>query len=82
MAIYDYKSMAEVIVYGITGQRYKEPANNEVDPEINEESEETITGDKDALYRVQVGAYRNIGNAKALEEKLKQADFEAIIVRA
>lgn len=82
VAIYNYKAMAEAIVYGITGQRYKEPSNDEEDVEIDEESAETASGDKDALYRVQVGAYRNMSNAKTLEEKLKKAGFEAIIVRA
>lgn len=82
VAIYNYKAMAEAIVYGITGQRYKEPSNDEEDVEIDEESAETASGDKDALYRVQVGAYRNISNAKTLEAKLKKAGFEAMIVRA
>ena len=48
----------------------------------SKEMVETTLGEKDALYRVQVGAYRNINNARALEERLKKAGFEAIIVRA
>ncbi len=35
----------------------------------------------DALYRVQVGAYREKGNALKMQEKLKAAGFDAIIIK-
>lgn len=79
VALYDCKSMAEAIVYGITGQRYEEPTNNDVDEEISNEKD---TGDKDALYRVQVGAYGKKENAEAMKKKLKAAGFDAVIVKA
>ena len=36
----------------------------------------------DVLYRVQVGAYRDAANAQAMQEKLKAAGFDGIIVKA
>lgn len=80
VALYDYQEMAEAIVYGITGQRYEEPTNNDVDSDIDSKAEEA-EGDKDALYRVQVGAYRNKANADAMQKKLIEARFEACVVR-
>lgn len=82
IAIYDYKSMAEAIVYGITGQKYEEPVNNASDNDASASGSETSVGDKDSIYRVQVGAYRNKANAVALQEKLKAAGFDAAIVKA
>lgn len=64
VALYDYKTMAEAIVFGITGQRYKEPVAEE-----------------EALYRVQVGAYSVKDNADRMQKALKEAGFEAIIVK-
>lgn len=80
VALYDYQKMAEAIVYGITGQRYEEPTNNDVDADIDSKAEEA-EGDNDALYRVQVGAYRNKTNAEAMQNKLKDAGFDAAIVK-
>lgn len=36
----------------------------------------------EVLYRVQVGAYRDVDNAEAMREKLKAAGFEGIVVKA
>ncbi len=69
VALYDYKSMAEAIVYGITGQKVEEPVEEE---EVKE----------DVLYRVQVGAYRNKANAELLVKNLKVDGYDAIIVKA
>ena len=82
VALYDYKSMAAAIVYGITGQQYEEPTNNVSDSDASVSGSETSVGDKDSIYRVQVGAYRNKANAVALQEKLKAAGFDAAIVKA
>lgn len=41
---------------------------------------QSTTNATDKLYRVQVGAYANKANAQAMEQKLKQAGFETIIV--
>ena len=82
VALYDYKSMATAIVHGITGQQYIEPSNNTSDDDAVTSGSETIVGDKDSIYRVQVGAYRNKANAVALQEKLKAAGFDAAIVKA
>ena len=69
VARYDYKSMAEAIVYGITGQRYQE--------HVEDGAEEVKT-----LYRVQVGAYGVKANAENMQKKLKAAGFDAVIVKA
>jgi len=37
--------------------------------------------DSNVLYRVQVGAYREAANAAAMQEKLKTAGFDAVIVQ-
>ena len=69
VALYDYKSMAEAIVYGITGQKHQEA--------VEDKAEESKV-----LYRVQVGAYGVKANAEAMQKKLKAAGFDAIIVKA
>lgn len=76
--MYDYKSMASAIVYGITGQRVQEPQESEE----TDTAEETPTGDKKALYRVQVGAYSVKENAEWMQKKLKEAGFDAIVIQA
>ena len=40
------------------------------------------TGDRKALYRVQVGAYSKKENAQAQADKLKKAGFDAVVVQA
>ena len=76
--LYDYRSMASAIVYGITGQRVQ----NAPETGRAEEGEETPTGDKNVRYRVQVGAYSVKSNAEAMKKKLRQAGFDALIVQA
>ena len=82
VALYDYKSMADAIVYAITGQKYQEQPTEANDTDASVPGSETSVGDKDSIYRVQVGAYRNKDNAVALKEKLKAAGFDAAIVKA
>lgn len=82
VALYDFKSMASAIVYGITGQHYEEKIDIAVDSDAGVSGAETATGDANAIYRVQVGAYRNKANAIALQKKLKVAGFDAAIVKA
>lgn len=76
--LYSYEEMASAIVYGITGERTK------IAPESKETQtdEETPTGDRKALYRVQVGAYSARYNAEEQAKKLKLAGYDAIIVQA
>lgn len=82
VALYDYKSMAEAIAYGITGQKYTEPTNDDRDDEASVSGSETSTGDAKSIYRVQVGAYSNKENAETMQKKLKAAGFDAAIVKA
>lgn len=76
---YDANLVAEAIVFGLTGQQYVEPTV-EVDPEVVGGG--TPVGDTDAIFRVQVGAYRNKANAEALRDKLVAAGFDAFIAKA
>ena len=73
--LYDYQKMAAAIVRGITGQTVQQT----VETSPAGDGEETATGDKDALYRVQVGAYSVKSNAEAMKQKLQAAGFEAFI---
>lgn len=82
VVLYDYKSVAEAIVYGITGQRYEEPTNDERDDEASLPGAETAAGDQKALYRVQVGVYGAKANAQIMQQKLQNAGFDACIVKA
>lgn len=82
VALYDYKSMAETIVYGITGQKYVEPTNDSTDAEASKNGAETPTGNQKAIYRVQVGAYGSKSNAEKMQQKLKAAGFDAVITKA
>ncbi len=75
--LYDCRSMASAIVYGITGQRVQES----VETDRADAGEETPTGDKSALYRVQVGAYGVKTNAEAMKKKLQAAGFDALIMQ-
>lgn len=76
--MYDCRSMASAIVCGITGQCVQEPAETDK----TDAGEETPTGDKNALYRVQMGAYGVKSNAEAMKKKLQAAGFDALIVQA
>lgn len=82
VALYDCKDVAQAIVYGITGQKCEEPTNNEVDEETTLKGAETSVGDSSCLYRVQVGAYSKKENSVAMQKKLKEAGFDACIVKA
>ena len=81
-ALYDYKSMADAIVCAIAGQKYQEQTTEANDTDASVPGSETSVGDKDSIYRVQLGAYRNRDNAVTLQEKLKSAGFDAAIVKA
>lgn len=81
--LYSCADMASAIVYGITGQKCQEsnkPA--EADKDASAPSAETTTGNENAIYRVQVGAYVVKANAEAMQKKLKAAGFDAILVKA
>ena len=80
--LYDYKSMAEAIIYGITGQKIVQIDSMEADPDASSAGAETTAGTKRELYRVQVGAYSVKDNADRMQEKLKAAGFDAIIIKA
>lgn len=51
-----------------------------IEIKTTEKPKTTETTNTDKLYRVQVGAFKDVNNAKALQQKLKTAGFEAIIV--
>ncbi|MDD3369117.1 MAG: N-acetylmuramoyl-L-alanine amidase [Lachnospiraceae bacterium] len=72
--LYDYQSMASAIVKGITGQT--------VSTEAPAEEEQPAAPVVKSLYRVQVGAYSIAANATAMQEKLKKAGFDAILVKS
>ena len=78
---YDYQSMAKAIVKGLIGF-VVEDMDDEIDDGAKEEGSETPTGDRKALYRVQVGAYSVKDNADNLKEKLKKAGFDAVVVKS
>jgi N-acetylmuramoyl-L-alanine amidase len=78
---YDYQSMAKAIVKGLIGF-VVEDMDDEIDDCAKEEGSETPTGDRKALYRVQVGAYSVKDNADNLKEKLKKAGFDAVVVKS
>lgn len=80
--LYDCQKMAEAIVYGITGMKVIWPIEKEQDKEAAASGAETATGDRKEIYRIQVGAYSVKSNAAAMQEKLKTAGFDAIIVKA
>lgn len=76
--LYDYRSMASAIVFGITGQHVQDAPESD----RAEAGEETPIGNKNALYRVQVGAYGVKSNAESMKKKLQAAGFDALIVQA
>ena len=81
VSIYDYRTMAEAIVYGITGERYNETSDDAEDSDASNSGAETATGSGKTLFRVQVGAYTNKANAQVMQQKLKRAGFDAVITR-
>ena len=76
--MYDCRSMASAVVYGITGQRVQVP----VETDKADAGEEIPAGDRSALYRAQVGAYGMKSNAEAMKKKLQKVGFDALIVQA
>lgn len=80
--LYDAGKMAAAIVRGITGETYIAPVSNKSDSAAKEPGAETATGDSNAIYRVQVGAYSVKANAENMKAKLKAAGFDAIVVKA
>lgn len=80
--LYDCQSMASAIVYGITGEFFEEAPTDAIDDDASVPGSETAAGDKDTIYRVQVGAYKNKSNADSLAEKLKSAGFDALVLKA
>lgn len=76
--LYNYQDMASAIVCGITGQRVQE---SEETGKV-EDGEETPIGNKNTLYRVQVGAYSVKSNAENMQKKLREAGFDALLVQA
>ncbi|MBD5554867.1 MAG: N-acetylmuramoyl-L-alanine amidase [Roseburia sp.] len=80
--LYDYKSMADAIVFGITGQTAQPLQNVTAAPDASASGAETTVGTKRELYRVQVGAYSVKDNADRMQTRLKKAGFDAIIVKA
>ena len=80
--LYDYKSMADAIVYGITGKKIEQISSADTDPDASAAGAETAVGSEGTLYRVQVGAYSVKDNADRMQEKLKAAGFDAIVVKA
>lgn len=67
---YNAEAMATAIVKGITGQTVNASVN----------TSNTQVNTSNVLYRVQCGAYRNKANAEVLQQRLKAAGFEAVIV--
>ncbi len=80
VGLYDVQTMANAIVYGITGQTYKEPAVV-TDNEAAKAGAESKTGDANTIYRVQVGAFRDKNNAEKLKAQLINAGFQAFITK-
>ena len=68
--IYDYKRIAEAIVFGITGQKYNEPVV---------EDKPVETGKKEQFYIAQAGKYREKSGAERKVAELKAAGFDAIV---
>lgn len=78
VSLYHYRTMANAIVTGITGQTVEEvitPTESAVQDDIPEMGREE-------LYRVQVGAYSVKENAMAMLQQLKEAGFDAFITQA
>ena len=80
--LYDYKSMADAVVYGITGQKVVQINSTDTDRDASAAGAETAVGTGKQLFRVQVGAYSVKDNADRMKTQLKAAGFDAIIVKA
>ena len=64
--LYDAQSMANAIVYGITGQHYVAPT-----PSVEDAT----------IYRVQVGAFRSKANAEKLKAELISKGYQPFITK-
>lgn len=78
--IYDATSMATAIVYGLTGKKLKEKTVT-TNTEAEAKGAETKQGKADEIYRVQVGSYRNLKNAKLLKKELNVLGFKSYITK-
>lgn len=78
--LFDAYSMAKAIVYGITKQTIYE-IDTPTDKEAAAKNAETATGDGSVIYRVQVGAFKNMANAEKLKAQLIAAGFQAFITK-
>lgn len=73
--LYYYRTAAEAIVYGITGNYVPDiPETEKAEPE-----EETAVGTKELLYRTYTGAFRNKSNAEREKKRLLEAGFDCLI---
>lgn len=82
---FDAEKAARAIAYAITGQPAAlEPDHSYVSTDTEAESiqAETTQGDKASIYRVQVGAFRDIDYARSMQSELKKLGIESILVRA
>lgn len=82
VALYDYKSMADAIVYGLVGENYKDEVVEKDDVDSLMPDAETEFNDGNVLYRVQVGAYSKKENAVAIAQKLLKDGYNSVIVKS
>lgn len=86
VALYDHQKIAGAIVYGITGKNTLQSGSADTDEKNAEDAssaaDETPTGNKNAVYRVQVGAYSASDNAKNMQKRLIAAGFDAMVVKS
>ena len=75
--LYNHKSVAEAIVYGITGRYVQEV------PETDkaEENEETVVGTEEPLYKTVTATFRNRAYAEKEKERLLKAGFDCVITQ-
>lgn len=79
---YNAFMVASAIVTAITGGQTLPVAEVPTEKEAEAKDAETPQGSSDALYRVQVGAYKTEEAAKIQMDKLKAAGFDAFITKA
>lgn len=65
--------------YGLTMDGFRKEVKATMDKLVKTEA--TKNAEKGTIYRVQVGAYSKYDNAVAMQKKLKDKGFEAIIVK-
>ena len=79
---YNAFMVASAIVTAITGGQVLPAVEVPTDKEAAAPEAETPQGSSDALYRVQVGAFKTEEAAKIQMDKLKAAGFDAFITKA